>query len=76
MSAEGGDVLADGRVENLNLEDDIVNPWEVASKSATGVDYDKLISMIILSVISNWIFLCTACSLFISKALVIKPRLL
>ena len=53
MSAEGGDVLADGRVENLNLEDDIVNPWEVASKSATGVDYDKLISMIILSVISN-----------------------
>ena len=44
MSAEGGDVLTDGQVENLNLEDDIVNPWEVASKSATGVDYDKLIS--------------------------------
>lgn len=43
MSAEGGDVLTDGVVENLSLEDDIVNPWEVASKSATGVDYDKLI---------------------------------
>ena len=26
--------------------DDIVNPWEVASHSAKGVDYDKLISKI------------------------------
>jgi hypothetical protein len=24
-------------------EDDIVNPWSVASKSSKGVDYDKLI---------------------------------
>ena len=46
MSTEGGDMLADGEVGSLTLEDDIVNPWEVASKSATGVDYDKLISMI------------------------------
>jgi tryptophanyl-tRNA synthetase len=28
--------------------DDIVNPWEVASSSAKGVDYDKLISNLIL----------------------------
>jgi hypothetical protein len=25
-------------------QDDIVNPWDVQSTSATGVDYDKLIS--------------------------------
>lgn len=25
-------------------EDDVVNPWDVAAKSTTGVDYDKLIS--------------------------------
>jgi hypothetical protein len=25
-------------------EDDIVNPWNVVSKSGTGIDYDKLIS--------------------------------
>lgn len=32
-------------------EDDVVNPWEVATSSATGVDYDKLIS-------KQSIFLC------------------
>ena len=52
MSAESGDVaLTDGMVENLSLEEDIVNPWNVASKSATGVDYDKLISMFDFSLI-------------------------
>lgn len=35
--------MADGGVENLSLEEDIVNPWNVASKSSTGVDYEKLI---------------------------------
>lgn len=25
-------------------DDDVVNPWNVVSKSETGVDYDKLIS--------------------------------
>jgi tryptophanyl-tRNA synthetase len=25
-------------------EEDIVNPWNVVSKSETGIDYDKLIS--------------------------------
>lgn len=25
-------------------EDDVVNPWNVESKSNTGIDYDKLIS--------------------------------
>ena len=45
MSVDCGDVaVTDGQVENLSLEDDIVNPWEVASKSASGVDYEKLIS--------------------------------
>jgi hypothetical protein len=32
---------------NVNCEDvseDIVNPWNVVSKSQTGIDYDKLIS--------------------------------
>jgi hypothetical protein len=40
-------------VEHLDLcnsivdggtEEDVVNPWNVVSKSQTGVDYDKLIS--------------------------------
>ncbi|XP_052058045.1 tryptophan--tRNA ligase, cytoplasmic-like [Mytilus californianus] len=34
------------KVENMttkNLEEDVVNPWEVASSSDKGVDYDKLI---------------------------------
>lgn len=26
------------------IEDDIVDPWNVVSKSETGIDYDKLIS--------------------------------
>lgn len=30
---------------SLEEDDDIVNPWNVESKSTTGVDYDKLISM-------------------------------
>ena len=32
--------------ENVDEEDevDVVNPWNVVSKSQTGVDYDKLIS--------------------------------
>lgn len=26
-----------------NSEDDVVDPWNVVSKSETGIDYDKLI---------------------------------
>jgi hypothetical protein len=32
-------------VVDSGTEEDIVNPWNVVSKSQTGVDYDKLISM-------------------------------
>jgi len=32
--------LVDGGGE----EEDVVDPWNVASKSQTGIDYDKLIS--------------------------------
>lgn len=42
-------------LENLSLEskeakdeDDVVDPWNVCSKSKTGIDYDKLISKYIL----------------------------
>lgn len=28
-----------------NKEDDIVTPWEIASSSEKGVDYDKLIGL-------------------------------
>jgi hypothetical protein len=33
------------QTEELSVkeEDDVINPWEVASKSDSGVDYDKLI---------------------------------
>lgn len=30
--------------EAKEIEDDFVDPWNVASKNDTGVDYDKLIS--------------------------------
>jgi len=36
------DAVVDG-VAGVELEDDVVDPWEVRSKSAKGVDYDKLI---------------------------------
>lgn len=35
-------------VNNLSInndEDDVVDPWNVVSKSDTGVDYDKLIGL-------------------------------
>ncbi len=56
MSADAGDGLAedvkacelDGIQEPRKVEeeddDDFVDPWKVESKSAKGVDYDKLIS--------------------------------
>lgn len=31
------------KVEELKLNDDFVDPWNVASSSDAGVDYDKLI---------------------------------
>jgi hypothetical protein len=31
-------------IADSGTEEDIVNPWNVVSKSQTGVDYDKLIS--------------------------------
>lgn len=34
--------IKDNEMETVD-EDDVVNPWEVATSSATGVDYDKLI---------------------------------
>lgn len=34
--------IKDNKMETVD-EDDVVNPWEVATSSATGVDYDKLI---------------------------------
>ena len=34
----------DDRALTENDEDDLVDPWKVESKSAKGVDYDKLIS--------------------------------
>lgn len=33
----------------INLEDDVVDPWNVVSKSDTGIDYDKLISMALIN---------------------------
>lgn len=34
--------IKDEKMDKVD-EDDVVNPWEVATSSATGVDYDKLI---------------------------------
>ncbi|KAJ0173799.1 hypothetical protein K1T71_010948 [Dendrolimus kikuchii] len=37
--------MAEEQISNLNIndDDDIVDPWNVAGKSETGIDYDKLI---------------------------------
>lgn len=37
------------QVNNLSVHDDedFVDPWNVAGKSQTGIDYDKLISMLL-----------------------------
>ncbi|XP_048737171.1 tryptophan--tRNA ligase, cytoplasmic-like [Ostrea edulis] len=35
--------IKDEEKQEAGDEDDVVNPWEVATHSATGVDYDKLI---------------------------------
>ncbi|CAH0728110.1 unnamed protein product, partial [Brenthis ino] len=37
--------MTEEQVENLSIneEDDVVDPWNVAGKSQTGIDYDKLI---------------------------------
>lgn len=39
-------ISGDGEGEKIqnDVEDDVVDPWKVESKSAKGVDYDKLIS--------------------------------
>lgn len=42
--------IKDEKMDKVD-EDDVVNPWEVATSAATGVDYDKLIS-------KQSIFLC------------------
>lgn len=36
--------LSVDRAEGAGEDEDFVDPWNVVSKSATGVDYDKLIS--------------------------------
>lgn len=38
--------MAEEQLNNLaiNDDDDVVDPWNVAGKSETGIDYDKLIS--------------------------------
>lgn len=42
--------IKDEEKQEAGDEDDVVNPWEVATHSATGVDYDKLISEYSISV--------------------------
>lgn len=32
------------KINGVDINEDVVNPWEVSSTSQTGVDYDKLIS--------------------------------
>ncbi len=44
MSSHEVENMADLKIEeNVAVEEDFVDPWNVASKSETGIDYDKLI---------------------------------
>ena len=38
---------AEKELKKLEIQEDVVDPWNVASASETGVDYDKLISTLI-----------------------------
>jgi len=49
--------MAEEKLENMRIsgdgapaeeDDDVVDPWNVQSKSDKGIDYDKLISMLLL----------------------------
>lgn len=51
--------MAEEQISNLNIndDDDIVDPWNVAGKSETGIDYDKLISKFYMKLIKSlWVF--------------------
>lgn len=55
--------MSSDKVENnvkcvKDTEDDIVNPWNVVSKSDTGIDYDKLISEYIHMVVKIIVYHC------------------
>lgn len=44
---DSANVSTENAIDALSLEadqDDFVDPWNVESKSDTGIDYDKLIS--------------------------------
>lgn len=36
--------LSEVKLTEAGVDDDVVDPWNVTSKSDTGIDYDKLIS--------------------------------
>ena len=38
--------VPDGKLEEAT-DEDVVNPWDVQASSATGIDYDKLISKLV-----------------------------
>jgi hypothetical protein len=38
------EALSDVKLTEAGADDDVVDPWNVTSKSDTGIDYDKLIS--------------------------------
>jgi hypothetical protein len=44
--------VAEEAIENtIDEVDDVVNPWTVTSNSAKGIDYDKLIRMLLFNII-------------------------
>lgn len=43
ISKMSGENITDLKQNNIVDEDDVVDPWNVVSKSETGVNYDKLI---------------------------------
>lgn len=53
MSSEISSELANSQIKTKLSTEDIVDPWKVVSKSATGVDYEKLIGKNIQSNVYN-----------------------
>lgn len=42
--------MTEEQINDLSInDDDVVDPWNVAGKSQTGIDYDKLISKFMIS---------------------------
>lgn len=55
--------MTEEQINDLSInDDDVVDPWNVAGKSQTGIDYDKLISKFITLYHQSYVLVLCLCS--------------